>query len=327
MRVHSFRSNVGENSMRTLRSLEVRDDFRWYPRLMTLSTLIDVDVKIRVVVLMACHNRAQRTSAFFDSFKSASKHGFVFEFIVTDDGSIDETSTILESQPEVIKVLSGDGQLFWARAMRMAEDAMEDSYDAILWINDDIVLMPNAFEKLLEARMAFSNSVLVGQIARAEDDEILYGGYLRLGVHPLRLRRLSSRENYQAADTFNGNFVYIPTEVHSTVGLIDPVFRHGYADCDYGYRVCKAGYSIKIIPGIVAYGLENSDSWPESRLGKMRKLASVKYSPLKSQLHFFRKHTGSNWLILTPIFTAYPFLRILVFNKLKDEIATNDPQI
>jgi GT2 family glycosyltransferase len=275
--------------------------------------------KISVAVLMACHNRAQKTNAFFNAFRSASKSSFEFDFVVTDDGSTDDTLDVLKSQPERIKVVSGNGELFWARAMNLAEDSIEKVYDAILWVNDDIVLTENAFERLLDATLAFPNSVIVGQVAKESDDRIIYGGYKRSGIHPLKLELLNASEKYLVADTFNGNFVYIPAEIHRQVGTIDGRFAHGYADCDYGFRVCKAGYSISVIPGIVAYGLENQESWPASRRGKIRQLASSKYSPIASQLHFFRKHIGVFWPILTPLFAFYPYLRILLFNKIKDK--------
>jgi GT2 family glycosyltransferase len=283
----------------------------------TASTEEYADVTKHVVVLMACHNRAERTVMFFNSFNTAAKHGFVFDFIVTDDGSVDDTYNILKSQTTVTKVVRGNGKLYWARAMRLAEDSIEKSYDGILWVNDDIVLNANAFEKLFKAISTHSQSVLVGQIARPTDNKIIYGGYKRLGIHPLKLQLLNSREKFLSADTFNGNFVYIPSEVHSAVGPIDRAFRHGYADCDFGFRVRNAGYTIQVMPGILAYGLENQDSWPESRIEKIRKFSSAKYSPVSSQLRFYRKHSGFCWPILAPIFTLYPYLRILFFNKVK----------
>ena len=268
-----------------------------------------------VEVIMACHNRAQITERFFESFKKARKNGFEFSFLVTNDGSTDETQSIIESQPLPIKIHNGSGNLFWAKSMASAENLIGTIPDGILWVNDDLLLFPDAFEKLLGSILAYPKSVLVGQVTDLSSGMPIYGGYKRTGRHPLVLDLIYSEDSYDEVDTFNGNFVYIPIEVRLAVGPIDSKFAHAYADCDYGYRVRKLGYKIQIIPGFIGASKENIHSWPSGRLRKLNQLIQKKHSPIKSQFRFFLRHRSRFALLEIPIYLIRPFLRILIFNS------------
>lgn len=264
---------------------------------------------------MACHNRAQITKRFFESFQKSRKIDFEFGFVVVNDGSTDETQSVIESQNLSITILNGPGNLFWAKSMALAERHIGVIPDAILWVNDDLVLHPDAFEKLLGSILAYPKTVLVGQVSNLISGEILYGGYKRKGRHPLVLELLHSEHSHLQADTFNGNFVYIPIEVGLAVGSIDSNYSHAYADCDYGYRVRELGYEIKVIPGFIGATDANIQEWPSGRFKKMRHFSKPKNNPLKSQLHFFLRHRKSFGLLEIPIYLVRPYLRILVLNS------------
>ena len=275
---------------------------------------IEAELPIRIVVLMACHNRAAMTQEFFKSFDVARIEQLQVEFIVTDDGSTDETNQVLQSQSSNIKIVKGSGSLYWAKSMALAEEAILQAPDGILWVNDDLVLNPTAFEKLMRGILLYPDAVLVGQVKNKFSDRIIYGGYRKIAKHPLRLELLDSGNSYLEADTFNGNFVYIPTQIRLAVGSIDGNFAHAYADCDYGYRVANAGFSVRILPGHIGESLNNSPHWPKSRFQKMKQTLLPKHTPIKSQLRFFKKHSGIFWPILTPIYLVRPYFKILFLN-------------
>jgi GT2 family glycosyltransferase len=272
------------------------------------------DSKIFVKVIMACHNRAAKTNRFFESFTNATRRGFEFEFLVTNDGSTDETDQILRAQPFPIRIHNGSGDLFWAHSMAKAEQLIERVPDAILWVNDDLVLNPDAFEKLLDSINAYPHSVHVGQVADVDSGKCIYGGYRRVGLHPLVLDLINPELSDKQADTFNGNFVYIPIEIRIGVGPIDGFFAHGYADCDYGYRVKSSGYHINIIPGFIGKTEDNIPFWPKKRLGKFKQLVGKKHNPIKSQFRFFLRHSKHFGFLMIPIYLARPFLRVLILN-------------
>jgi len=269
----------------------------------------------KVVVLMACHNRARHTAMFFDSFLASNTTNFIFEFIVCDDGSTDGTSKILEYLPLSIKVVEGTGNLFWAKSMALAEASIESYPDGVLWVNDDLILFQDAFQTLLNGMLTHPNTVLIGQVRDQDSEKIIYGGYKRLGRHPLKFQLALDSHAYQSVDTFNGNFVYIPTQIRLAVGPINSLYQHAYADIDYGYRVVKAGYPILTLPGIIGTGFENVPSWPKGLRAKLKQFTSVKFYPTKSQILLFRSHTGKLWFMSIPFYLVRPFIKILIFNS------------
>jgi len=275
------------------------------------------DLRPNVVVLMACHNRAAITQEFFTSFLASNRDNFTFEFVVCDDGSTDGTAKILESQPVPIKIVKGTGNLYWAKSMALAEAQIESCPDGILWVNDDLHLSRNAFQILLDGMLARPNSVLVGQVASKEFGHIIYGGYKRLGRHPLKVILQKDVNGYLNMDSFNGNFVYIPTQIRLAVGPINSIYQHAYADIDFGYRVVNAGYQIHSLPGIIGTGFENVITWPNGLRAKLRQFTSAKFNPTSSQIHFFRLHTGKLWFLSLPFYLVRPFLKILIFNSNK----------
>ena len=282
---------------------------------MTMSIGVDSDLRPNVVVLMACHNRAAITQKFFTSFLASNRDNFTFEFVVCDDGSTDGTAKILESQPIPIKIVKGTGNLYWAKSMALAEAQIESCPDGILWVNDDLQLSSNAFEILFNGLLARPNSVLVGQVADKQSGEIIYGGYKRLGRHPLKVKLRREDSGYLNMDSFNGNFVYIPTQIRLAVGPINSLYQHAYADIDYGYRVVKAGYPIHTMPGIIGTGFENVISWPNGIRAKLKQFNSAKFNPTKSQIHFFRSHTGKLWFVTLPFYLLRPLIKILILNS------------
>jgi GT2 family glycosyltransferase len=286
------------------------------------STSIDSISRTKVTVLMACHNRGYLLPNFFESFFAADSDAFDFNFIVMDDGSVDDTYEVLLSQQVSLKVLNGTGHLYWAKSMALAEASIDYLPDAILWINDDVVLFPNAFSVLMRGMLDHPNSVLIGQVKDMNSSKILYGGYSSAGANPLRLKLLQVDGTYVSALTFNGNFVYIPTEIRLAVGKIDGNYGHAYADCDYGLRVSQSGYSIWVLPETIGECKANVNNPPESRFKKFRYLNQKKQNPIGSQFRFFIKHTKRNRIYLIPLFLITPYLKILLFNSLRIDFKT-----
>ena len=73
---------------------------------------------------------------------------FSIEVFLVDDCSTDGTSTALQIQYPSIKIIQGDGNLYWNRGMHLAwkTAAASKEFDYFLWLNDDTLLEKNAFK-------------------------------------------------------------------------------------------------------------------------------------------------------------------------------------
>jgi GT2 family glycosyltransferase len=271
---------------------------------------------MRVVALLAAHNRRASTLNCLSSyFRQEVEPGVGLSAVLVDDGSSDGTaSAVRERFPEVV-VLKGDGSLFWAQAMALAEQtARELNPDFLLWLNDDVVLDRAAVQRLTDtAALAGGDAcVVVGAVRDPVSAEITYSGVRRSRFHPLRFTLVEPSEHPIEVDTFNGNVVLISGEAMRRVGSIDGGFRHEAADFDYGLRARKAGVPRLLAPGALGVCTRNAASapWADRSIGvgqRWRALISEKGYPPRSRARYLRRHGGPAW----PVFWVSPYLRAL----------------
>ena len=262
---------------------------------------------IRIAVLIAVHNRWEMTQDILRKLQKTPSRVEVCIHIV-DDGSSDSTSLEL-AKYKGISYQRGNGDLFWAKSMKYAQDSVSEPIDYYLWLNNDVSLADDFFHRILESIKLLPESILVGQTSDPRSNQITYGGLKRIGRHPHRLQIINAQEKYELADTFCGNIVLIPSKINLSLSGIDGNYQHGYADYDFGYRAKKMGFNMQIIPGFLGTCLVNPpllSSW--NFLKYLKILTSKKYLPIRSQIRFCKRHGGPEW----PIYVIAPYLRAIL---------------
>jgi len=189
-----------------------------------------------VAVLMTCHNRRETTlRCLLHFFVACGKcHEVSFDVWLVDDGSSDGTAEAVKNSFPQVHVIHGDGTLFWAKGMHKVwrEATNHCQYDFYLWLNDDVVLRSDAILGMLADYRAVGG-VLVG--ACSEDETEQKCSY---GTTNSKNQRIMPNGRPQRADGWlNGNFVLVPREVFSKVGLISDEYSHARADYDYAERL------------------------------------------------------------------------------------------
>lgn len=267
----------------------------------------------QVTAVLACHNRRDLTLRCLDSLFEQSEAGVSVSAVLVDDGSNDGTGAAVMRRFSRVRVVRGTGNMFWARAMAMAEShAVRARPDFLLWLNDDVTLAPGALGCLLHAAASTSGGALVcGAVLDPEVGTVTYSGVRRSGLHPLKFDRVTPTGSLEPVDTFNGNVVLVSRAAYERVGGIDPGFVHSYADFDYGLRARAAG----IQPYLAAewVGTCRRDPRPHPwrhgnavLLERYRMFTSHKGgTPLRSHARYLRRHGGLLW----PVFWAAPYVR------------------
>jgi GT2 family glycosyltransferase len=269
---------------------------------------------LRVVALLTCHNRRALTlrclnALFSQSFQVRAP---TLEAIVVDDGSTDGTAEAVEAQFGSAHVIAGDGTLFWARGMQLAESrAIPERPDFLLWLNDDVVLDATALERLLATATSCPDAIVVGALIDPETGVVTYSGVRQSWWHPLRTRLIEPGDRPLDADTFNGNVVLVPRSVYERVGPIDGSFSHSQADFDYGLRARNAGFRIVVAPGTSGFCRRGTrqGSFHDTSLSLKRRWQLVQSPtglPMRSHARFLRRHAGLLW----PIYWAAPYVRL-----------------
>ncbi|WKN32546.1 glycosyltransferase family 2 protein [Porifericola rhodea] len=240
----------------------------------------------KIAILLTCFNRKDKTLTCLNALYQFDLN---FDVFLVDDGSTDGTSDAIKKRFPKVNIISGSGNLFWSRGMRLAwEVASKHNYTFYIWLNDDVFLYPNAFRELLECSKIQNDRAIISGIIESESGEVLYGGFSE------NREIISANNELNPIRSLNGNAVLVPQFVFDRIGLFDNVFHHDLGDVDYGLRALSNGIKVLSTRVAIAQGEKNlicrerlNNSTLSQRLKKL-------YSPLGSNpninFYFRKKH-------------------------------------
>lgn len=269
-----------------------------------------MDRHVSLAALLTCHNRKTTTLKCLEALVvSARTCAVSLTVFLVDDGSTDGTSEAVRTRFPDVRILPGDGALYWTGGMRRAFQAAMDApepFDHYLWLNDDAFLFADALERLLDCVNKASQchrgpSIIVGSMIEPDTQKTSFGGFKKLPILPM-LRRVKPGEEMRSCTTMNGNCVLVPDAVMRVVGNFDSQLTHLRGDIDYGFRAAKCGCGVFLAPGHVGLCRVNSKpAWavndaPASLRARLQALHSPKYA-LKEKSMIARRHLGPLWFL------------------------------
>ena len=287
-----------------------------------------------ITIVIACHNRPETTLRCVESVSKQITSVnpylyFDYSIRIVDSSDNDATqqnvSEWTKTHPHVkIQFHKTDKSPFWAQAMKIAwnlPDAEKEGDEKTthwLWLNDDVVLFPNALATLLqtETQNAPEAQITVGSLQSPTSEKFTYGGLSQTTIkhpHPARLRHVppSNEVTPQKVETFHGNLVLIPNEIRKIVGDIGP-YTHAFADTDYGLRATKLGVPIQITPYVgTCEANPDRDTWYKetSWKGRLKNICSAKNLPPKDLWHFLSSHATT---LRAAMWWAAPYIKAIL---------------
>lgn len=261
--------------------------------------------KKRLAILLTCYNRKELTERCLKSLL-CNVNSVDVDIYLVDDGCTDGTGDMVRCEFPSVKILQGDGNLFWNKGMYFAfNDAVKNNYDFYLWVNDDVEFYPNMVELLVESYNYCSRSkkdiIIVGPTVDKSERINTYGGVSKQkSIIPLKMAKLNYTSKYQKCDTFNGNCVLIPRYVVEKIGIIDSFYSHGFGDTEYGLVATSAGCEnwLTNYPVGICERHDEDNKWDDKKLTfKQRYKAryNIKGIPKNDWKHFCKKHCGKFW--------------------------------
>tara|TARA_R110000751_G_scaffold248602_1_gene348334 strand:- start:1094 stop:1939 length:846 start_codon:yes stop_codon:yes gene_type:complete len=193
---------------------------------------------MNISVLITCHNRRTKTLECLKAlFWNQLPENCFLDIYLVDDGSTDGTSEAVKKKYPSVKIIKGDGNLYWNQGMRLAWKTAADTlnYDFYLWLNDDTLLDSNAIVELLSTFQQIGaingdDGIITAACRTAEDqNEFSYGGRTEAGP-------VIPDGTLQSCTYINGNAVLISKSVFNRLGNLSPEYTHGMGDFDYGLR-------------------------------------------------------------------------------------------
>lgn len=275
----------------------------------------------KLAVLLTCFNRKDKTIASLTALYKAYNEfsdGWKMSIYLTDDGSTDGTSEAVSKSFPRVKILKGNGNLFWAGGMRNSwSEALKGEYDAFLLLNDDTYVYPHLFDAVLKTH-EFSNSkygmggIYVGSTVDAETKKISYGGSIFKNRFLAKMKRLEPKSDPIPCELGNANILWVSKNVVDKIGMLADGYVHGMADYDYTLRATKKELPVLIMPGIIGECI-NDHSDPYLRFMKLSLKDRYKmlHNPIGfdfvSQTHHMKKH----FPIRLPIFLLTGYFKVL----------------
>ena len=271
--------------------------------------------KKNMAVLLTCHNRKNKTVACLASlYKATIPPHYVTDVFLTDDGSTDGTAGVVKELFPEVNLIVGDGNLFWAGGMRLAWEAAIErkSYDIYLLINDDVVLYPGFFLKLIKTdSYAYTKVGKQGIYSGATVDnttkEVTYGGArVKNFIFIVRSRRLTPVQCPQQCDITNANVLWVSKEVVDEIGIFDYRFTHGIADYDYSMQATRKKIPVLLAPGVCGVCVHDHEkNWRSNRYSLKERIAYLK-SPKGLAYSEYLYYIGKHF----PLFVPYSFIML-----------------
>ena len=217
----------------------------------------------RVHAIIPVHNRQGMTRQCLKTLYSQTCIDNI-SITVVDDGSADSTSGMLAAEFPDVKVISGDGNLWWTGAVAKALETLKKEFndgDYFLLINNDVRLSPESVEKLL-LDSANNNRACMAPLAVTDTGATSTGwgpgtaDYL-MDFEKQYKQLIDSRQLLEVHAIY-GRCSLFPVEILDAVGNYDAdVFPHYWGDTDYCLRARNKGFRFLISGGTTIRVIEN----------------------------------------------------------------------
>jgi len=204
----------------------------------------------KVSLVIPIFNGIDNTVEFLSSLSKISYQNY--EIIIVDDGSTDGSSEMIANQFPEVRLLRGDGTLWWAGGTNFGvRDALNRGADFILTINNDNVVSQNFLTTLVETALEYDNFIIKSVGYDYDDRKKIrfFGGEIlwwRGNIDQL-MRQMDFETRTVEVPFANGNSTLIPEKIFREIGFYDEESCPQYhADTEFMLRARKHGYRVLV---------------------------------------------------------------------------------
>ena len=202
-----------------------------------------------ICIIIPVYNRVELTLKCVMSLQNQTVTGF--SIIVIDDGSTDDSLYLIRKQFPLVKVMHGNGNLWWAGATNAGINyAMTAGYNYIMCLNNDVEVANDFIEQILLAAEKKPDALIGAAGYNIKTGKLNYIGSTfnwKKGIIVDLLEKYPERkeQNLIMLTNFIGRGLLIPVKVFEKIGLFNNYdFPQGLADLDFTLMAHRAGFEI-----------------------------------------------------------------------------------
>ncbi|MTD94658.1 glycosyltransferase [Hyphomicrobium sp. xq] len=183
--------------------------------------------------------------------------------VVIDDGSTDGTAEYFAAQPDV-KVLSGDGNLWWGGSIDLGMRAVLREAGASDWValvNNDTRFGPDFLQSLLDTARSAAPAATGSALCDEDAPETLLSigpvfnsWYSKIQDKLAAPRPVDPQNPPHQVDALSGRGTLYPVAaIRAVHGMRPKVLPHYLADYELAARVRRAGYQLLVSERAITY--------------------------------------------------------------------------
>lgn len=272
-----------------------------------------------VAVILVNWNSFEYTHQCIQSLKKCNQE--IFDIIVVDNGSQDESKQMLaETHPEII-LLSSKSNLGFAGGNNLGINyALNQSYHYLMLLNNDTFVEADFLDVLLKyMEENLDVGVIQPKIYCNHNRSLLWNGgsyFFKLICKPYTkgyFKKDNSENNYiKKVDWVTGCAFLTRTSIIKEVGLLEEKFFIYYEDVDLSFRVKSKGYQLIYHPQSKIYHIAGM-AHKSKKKGKEGFVSpTVHYLNQRNKIWFIKRYV--KWYSLIPTFIYNFFYSIAVIS-------------
>lgn len=231
---------------------------------------------MRFFTIVPVFNRVALTVKCLDTLMCQTDEGR--HIILVDDGSTDGTSQIVHNRFPEVKILSGNGDLWWTGAVNLGiryvlSIGAPDDY--VLLVNNDTYFDRDFISSCRTAAGQYPEALIGSVIVDSPTSKTILTGGCRINWYTAKYHDLNAGKNLdlfpqgyiEAVSVLTGRGVVIPVKAFREVGLYDHERLKHRGDTELPRRANLRGFPLYVCYDMVTY---NSDTEMRRRLGAER---------------------------------------------------------